>query len=86
MAKHKRNVLDIAANELKRSSNKKPRAPKVLVGPESSCFDDLRWSGGTVFATFTKDGSQYTYDMSRAEAKEWFSDDSPGGYFNAEVR
>jgi hypothetical protein len=52
---------------------------------DSTCFSDLRWSGGVVYATFT-DGSQYDYDMPRSDAKEWFEDVSLGGFFNAYVR
>lgn len=51
----------------------------------SKCFADLRYKDGTVYATFT-DGSQYSYDVSRSEALEWFDDDSLGEYFNAMVR
>jgi hypothetical protein len=50
----------------------------------SSCFDDLRFKDGTVYATFT-DGTQYEYDMDKSEAQDWFDDDL-GGYFNAMVR
>jgi hypothetical protein len=55
---------------------------------DSTCFSDLRYSAsaGGVYATFAKDGSQYFYPLSRAEAREWFEDDSLGGFFNAEVR
>lgn len=69
----------------KRSHHK----PKVLVADtsDSSCFDDLRYSptDGGVYATFSRDGSQYFYEMSRADAKEWFDDDL-GRYFNENVR
>lgn len=60
---------------------------KTLVADtsDSVCFSDLRFKGGTVYATFAKDNSQYTYDMTRGEAKEWFDDDL-GRYFNAVVR
>ena len=62
----------------------KKQKPLVYDGA-SKCFVDLRWSGGQVFATFT-DGSQYSYPMSRAEAADWFNDESVGGYFNDLVR
>lgn len=54
----------------------------------STCFDELVYSqsAGGVFATFAKDGSSYFYPMSRADAQEWFDDDSLGEYFNAMVR
>lgn len=62
---------------------------KLLVADtsDSACFDDLRYSAsaGGVFATFAKDGSQYFYPMSRADAKEWFGSDL-GSYFNEQVR
>jgi hypothetical protein len=68
-----------------------PRRSKPLVwSGTSSCFSDLRWSsnsgnGGAVFATF-KDGSQYVYPMSRAEARDWFEDQSVGQTFNESIR
>jgi hypothetical protein len=54
---------------------------------DSTCFDELRYSqsAGGVFATFSKDGSQYFYPMSRADAQEWFDDDL-GRFFNAFIR
>ena len=60
----------------------------LIADQASSCFDDLRYSqsAGGVFATFAKDGSSYFYPMSRADAQEWFDDDSLGEYFNAMVR
>jgi hypothetical protein len=51
----------------------------------SECFEDLRWKNGTAYATFAKDGSQYTYDLTRDEFKQWASDDL-GRYFNAAIR
>jgi hypothetical protein len=39
-----------------------------------------------VFATFYKGGDTYFYPMSRADAQDWFDDDSLGEYFNAFVR
>jgi len=70
----------------KRSNKRSHHAPKVLVGGDSSCFDDLRWKGGTAYATFAKDGEQYEYDMSRADFKDWIESGSLGGYFNANIR
>ncbi len=54
----------------------------------SSCFDELKYSqsAGGVFATFYKGGDMYFYPLSRADAQEWFDDDSLGEYFNAMVR
>lgn len=63
--------------------------PKPLVADTggSKCFDDLRYSPTDegVFATFARDGSQYFYEMSRADAKEWFKSDL-GHFFNEQVR
>lgn len=60
----------------------------LVADQASSCFDDLRYSqsAGGVFATFAKDGSSYFYPMSRADAVEWFDDESLGEYFNEVVR
>jgi hypothetical protein len=74
---------------VKRNTKPVARRTKPLIANvgESDCFSDLRYSksAGGVFATFAKDGSQYFYDMSRANAKDWFENDL-GEYFNAEVR
>ncbi len=65
---------------------KRSRAkPLVADVSDSACFDDLRWKAGTAYATFAKDGSQYTYDMSSADFKEWM-DNPLGEFFNANVR
>jgi hypothetical protein len=67
-------------------ATKAPRRTKPLVWTgDSTCFDDLRYSGGSVYATFT-DGTQYIYPSSKAEAREWFQDESVGKYFNAFIR
>jgi hypothetical protein len=72
---------------MKRGTNKRSHhAPKVLVGGESSCFDDVRWKDGVASVTFAKDGAQYQYDMSRADFKEWADSGSLGDFFNAEIR
>lgn len=66
---------------------------------DSTCFSALKWvpdetrveadkvdeATGTVYATF-RDGSQYEYQMTRAEFEEWRDDNSLGGYFNEGVR
>jgi hypothetical protein len=53
----------------------------------SECFDSLTYKNGTVTASFIGPASgEWQYDMSLAEAREWFSDDSLGGYFNDNVR
>jgi len=71
--------------EKKRSHHK----PTVIVADtsDSACFDDLRYSSasGGVFATFSKDGRQYHYPMSKRDAQEWFDSDL-GRFFNENVR
>jgi hypothetical protein len=61
---------------------------KTLVADTSgsSCFDSLVYRNGVVTAVFAKDGSEYDYGMSLADARDWFSDGSLGGFFNDEVR
>ncbi len=70
-----------------RSKGKHKPKPLIADTSDSSCFDDLRYSAsdGGVYATFSRDGSQYFYEISRADAKEWFDDDL-GRYFNDNVR
>jgi len=68
----------------KRRSHHKQK-PLIADTSDSACFDDLRYANGQVFATFSKDGSQYSYPMSRQDAKEWFDSDL-GRYFNENVR
>ena len=58
-------------------ANAKPAArskrSKTLVWDgDSDCFDDLRYSNGGVYMTFT-DGSQYFEPMDKSDAREWFS-------------
>jgi hypothetical protein len=70
----------------KAGHNSRKSKPLVADTDGSTCFDDLRYSKGVVYATFT-DGSQYTYDdLSRSEARDFFDADSLGGYFNAFIR
>lgn len=66
---------------------RRPSRAKALVADASgsTCFDSLKYRDGTVTAVFT-DGSVYEYDMSRADAKEWFNDPSLGEFFNSEIR
>jgi hypothetical protein len=53
----------------------------------SECFDRLTYKDGTVTASFIGPAAgEWDYDMSLSEAREWFSDDSLGGYFNDNVR
>jgi hypothetical protein len=67
----------------------KKHKPKPLIADtgDSACFDDLRYSAsdGGVYATFARDGSQYFYELSRADAKDWFADDL-GRWFNENLR
>ena len=59
--------------------------PLIADTSDSACFSDLRWKGGVAYATFARDGSQYEYDMSRSEFKDWMDDDL-GAYFNENIR
>jgi hypothetical protein len=53
----------------------------------STCFDSLSFKAGTVRAVFANPTvGEWTYEMSRAEAREWFDDDSLGSYFNENIR
>ncbi len=72
-----------APTPAKRQSRAKPLIADVS---GSDCFNSLVFTGGEVIAQFAKDGSVYAYPMSRADAKEWFSDDSLGEFFNSEIR
>jgi len=70
----------------KRTQPPKSSRPMYADTSGSTCFDELVWEDGTVSATFT-DGSTYDYDdFTRSEAREWFDDESLGGYFNDVVR
>lgn len=70
-----------------KSHNTPRRKPPLVWDGDSECFSDLRYSpsAGGVYATFARDGSQYFYPMSRAEARDWFNDDV-GRVFNSEIR
>jgi hypothetical protein len=55
----------------------------------SDCFVSLEYShaDGGVWAEFIGPAAGvWFYEMSRAEAKDWFADASVGGYFNDEIR
>lgn len=68
---------------------KRPSRAKTLVADTSgsSCFDSLTYKNGTVTASFIGPAAgEWQYDMSLAEAREWFNADSLGGYFNDNVR
>jgi hypothetical protein len=70
----------------------KPKRPRpVEWAGDSECFADLEYSAadGGVWATFNRGGqtpAPYFYPMSKAEARDWFDDDSVGAYFNDAVR
>jgi hypothetical protein len=54
---------------------------------DSECFDRLTYRDGVVTASFIGPAAgEWEYDMSLAEAREWFNSDSLGGYFNDEIR
>lgn len=84
-AQHLASVHAALTRKAAQTAKKTKRVALRADAEASTCFDELSFRAGTVFATFT-DGSEYTYDMSKAEAKEWFDDPSLGGYFNAVVR
>jgi hypothetical protein len=69
----------------KRQSRAKPL---IADTSESECFDSLVYRKGLVTAVFSKGGGAgtYEYEISLAEAREWFADPSLGEYFNAEIR
>lgn len=53
----------------------------------SSCFTSLHFRSGVVTAVFANPTiGTWQYEMSRADAKEWFDDASLGGFFNDNVR
>ena len=68
---------------------KRQSRAKTLIADTSGseCFDSLTYRDGTVTASFIGPAAGvWEYDMSLAEAREWFADDSLGGYFNDNVR
>ena len=68
---------------------KRASRAKTLVADTSGseCFDSLVYRDGTVTASFIGPAAgEWRYDMSLAEAREWFNSDSLGGYFNDEIR
>jgi hypothetical protein len=53
----------------------------------SECFSALTFKNGVVSATFANPTvGTWEYEMSRADAKEWFDDASLGSFFNENVR
>ena len=68
---------------------KRPSRAKTLVADTSGseCFDSLVYRNGVVTASFIGPAAGvWEYNMSLAEAREWFNSDSLGAYFNDEVR
>jgi hypothetical protein len=53
----------------------------------SSCFASLEYSDGVVTASFANPTiGDWDYEMSLKEAREWFNDESLGGFFNDNIR
>ncbi len=53
----------------------------------STCFSSLKYRDGIVTASFANPTvGDWEFEMSLKEAREWFGDDSLGGYFNSNVR
>jgi len=68
---------------------KRPSRAKTLEADcsGSSCFEALSYRDETVVASFANPTiGEWTYDMSLKDAREWFNDESLGGYFNDNVR
>jgi hypothetical protein len=68
---------------------KRPSRAKELKADTSgsTCFTSLKYKDGVVSATFANPTvGTWEYEMSRADAKEWFDDPSLGGFFNANIR
>jgi hypothetical protein len=62
-------------------------APLVADTSGSSCFDSLVYRNGVVTASFIGPAAGvYEYDVTLAEAREWFADPSLGSYFNSEIK
>jgi hypothetical protein len=72
-----------------KATAKRASRSKTLVADTSGsdCFDSLVYRDGTVTASFIGPASGvWEYDVDLATAREWFADDSLGGYFNDEIR
>jgi hypothetical protein len=75
--------------EIKPAPAKRPSRAKTLEADTSgsSCFNSLTYRDGTVVASFANPTiGDWEYDMSLKEAREWFNDESLGGYFNDNIR
>jgi hypothetical protein len=78
-----------AAQGVKPTPAKRQTRAKTLVADVSgsTCFDSLTYKDGTVTASFANPTvGVWQYDMSLKEAREWFADDSLGGYFNDNIK
>jgi len=68
---------------------KRQSRSKTLVADTSNseCFDSLTYTDGVVTASFSGPAAGiWEYDVDLATAREWFDDDSLGGYFNDQIR
>jgi hypothetical protein len=80
-------VRDKLDSELEKSGAKRAKTPPPEWDGASTCFADLEYVPGGVWATFHRGGAiTYFYVLSKAEAADWFDDESAGGYFNDNVR
>src|SRR5580700_9676581 len=78
-----------AAQGVKPTPAKRASRSKTLVADTSgsTCFDSLTYKDGTVTASFIGPAAGvYEYDVTLAEAREWFADPSLGSYFNSEIK
>jgi hypothetical protein len=68
---------------------KRASRAKTLVADSSgsTCFDSLVYRNGVVTASFIGPAAgEWDFDVSLAEAREWFDDPSLGGYFNDNIK
>jgi hypothetical protein len=78
-----------AAQGVKPTPAKRASRSKVLEADtsDSTCFDSLVYQNGVVTASFIGPGAGiYDYDVTLAEAREWFDDPSLGGFFNDNIK
>lgn len=55
--------------------------------PYSSCFSEIGWYGGDLYVVFRDSGAEYVYfDVPRSVYNELEDSDSPGKYYNAEIK
>ena len=55
--------------------------------PNSSCFSEIGWYGGDLYVVFRDSGAEYVYfDVPRSVYNELEDSDSPGKYYNAEIK